>query len=289
MMTPRNSVTGAFPSDSVKDPSTLQPGQKVVFRRGSQLQSPTLQGFFKRESKALGAVQIMIGLFHFGLGGILLMVPMDTYAAICVAVWYPFWGGIIYLTSGSFLVTAEKTSRSCLVNTRLGMNAISLFSSISGMILLIMDIFNLTVSHFLKLQNLNLGQMESHVNIYSCEQNGPSKQSTSLDMKPYCLTVKSLFLGILALMLIFTVLQNFLVACIAENEWKTLCSGTQTSVLLLSAQERKEQLVQLTVVPSQPKDEEKMETLPAQDEEKEANFPDPPQESSPPVDDSGSP
>ncbi|XP_072494863.1 B-lymphocyte antigen CD20 isoform X2 [Notamacropus eugenii] len=248
MMTPRNSVTGAFPSDSVKDPSTLQPGQKVVFRRGSQLQSPTLQGFFKRESKALG-----------------------------------------YLTSGSFLVTAEKTSRSCLVNTRLGMNAISLFSSISGMILLIMDIFNLTVSHFLKLQNLNLGQMESHVNIYSCEQNGPSKQSTSLDMKPYCLTVKSLFLGILALMLIFTVLQNFLVACIAENEWKTLCSGTQTSVLLLSAQERKEQLVQLTVVPSQPKDEEKMETLPAQDEEKEANFPDPPQESSPPVDDSGSP
>ncbi|XP_027714652.1 B-lymphocyte antigen CD20 isoform X1 [Vombatus ursinus] len=288
MTTPRNSVNGTFPADSIKGPSTTQPGQKTVLRRGSLLQSPTLQSFFRRESKALGAVQIMIGLFHFGLGGILLMVPVGTYAAICVAVWYPFWGGIIYITSGSFLVAAEKTSRSCLVNTRLGMNAISLFSSISGMILLIMDIFNLTVSHFLKLPSLNLVQTAKlNVNIFSCEQNDPPGQST--DMQQYCLTVKPLFLGILAIMLIFTFLQNLLVACIAEDEWKTLCSGTQTGVLLLSAEERKEQVVQLTVEPSQPKDEEEMETLPAQEEEKEAHFPDPPQESSPPEDDSGSP
>ncbi|XP_027714653.1 B-lymphocyte antigen CD20 isoform X2 [Vombatus ursinus] len=247
MTTPRNSVNGTFPADSIKGPSTTQPGQKTVLRRGSLLQSPTLQSFFRRESKALG-----------------------------------------YITSGSFLVAAEKTSRSCLVNTRLGMNAISLFSSISGMILLIMDIFNLTVSHFLKLPSLNLVQTAKlNVNIFSCEQNDPPGQST--DMQQYCLTVKPLFLGILAIMLIFTFLQNLLVACIAEDEWKTLCSGTQTGVLLLSAEERKEQVVQLTVEPSQPKDEEEMETLPAQEEEKEAHFPDPPQESSPPEDDSGSP
>nr|XP_020831768.1 B-lymphocyte antigen CD20 isoform X1 [Phascolarctos cinereus] len=284
MMTPRNSVSGTF----LADPSTTQPGQKMVLRRGSLLQSPTLQSFFRRESKALGAVQIMIGLFHFGLGGILLTVPVGTYAAICVAVWYPFWGGIIYITSGSFLVAAEKTSRSCLVNTRLGMNAISLFSSISGMILLIMDIFNLTVSHFLKLPSLNLFQTANpNVNIYSCEPSGPAGDSAAVQQ--YCLSVKPLFLGILAIMLIFTFLQNLLVACIAEDEWKTWCSGTQTTVLLLSAAERKEQVVQLTVVPSQPKDEEEMGTLPAQEEEKEASFPDPPQESTPPEDGSGSP
>ncbi|XP_068964615.1 B-lymphocyte antigen CD20 [Petaurus breviceps papuanus] len=282
MMTPSNSVRGTLLADSIKGTSTTQPGQKIILRRGAQ------QSFFRRESKALGAVQIMIGLFHFGLGGILLMVPMGTHAAICVAVWYPFWGSITYITSGSFLVAAEKTSRSCLVNTRLGMNAISLFSSISGMILLIMDIFNLTVSHFLKLPSLNLGQTDKpYVNMYDCEQNGPSRQST--DMHQYCLTGKSLFLGILAIMLIFTFLQNFLVACIVEDEWKTLCSGTQIGVLLLSAEERKEQAVQLTVVSSQPKDEEEMETLPAQEEEKEANFPDPPQENSPPENDTGYP
>ncbi|XP_036618449.1 B-lymphocyte antigen CD20 isoform X1 [Trichosurus vulpecula] len=288
MMPLRNSVSGIFPADSKQGPSTTQPGQKMVLRRGSQLQSPSWQSFFKRESKALGAVQIMIGLFHFGLGGILLLVPMGTYTTVCVAVWYPFWGGIIYITSGSFLVAAEKTSKSCLVNTRLGLNAISLFCSISGIALLILDILNLTVANFLKLQSLNLGRMDKpHVNVYSCEQNGPSQQST--DMQPYCLTVKSLFLGILAIMLIFTFLQNVLVACIVEDEWKTLCSGTQTTVLLLSAEERKEQVIPLTVVPSQPKDEEEMETLPAQEDEKDANFPAPPQESSPPDDASGSP
>ncbi|XP_036618450.1 B-lymphocyte antigen CD20 isoform X2 [Trichosurus vulpecula] len=269
MMPLRNSVSGIFPADSKQGPSTTQPGQKMVLRRGSQLQSPSWQSFFKRESKALGAVQIMIGLFHFGLGGILLLVPMGTYTTVCVAVWYPFWGGII-------------------VNTRLGLNAISLFCSISGIALLILDILNLTVANFLKLQSLNLGRMDKpHVNVYSCEQNGPSQQST--DMQPYCLTVKSLFLGILAIMLIFTFLQNVLVACIVEDEWKTLCSGTQTTVLLLSAEERKEQVIPLTVVPSQPKDEEEMETLPAQEDEKDANFPAPPQESSPPDDASGSP
>ncbi|XP_043828480.1 B-lymphocyte antigen CD20 [Dromiciops gliroides] len=288
MMTPRNSVSGAFLADSIKGPSTVQLGQKTVLRRGSQLQSPTLKSFFRRESKALGAVQIMIGLFHFGLGGVLLMVPMSTYAPICVTVWYPFWGGIIYITSGSFLVAAENTSRSCLVNTRLGMNAISLFSSISGVILLIMDIFNLTVSHFLKLQSLNLGQMtKPYINIYNCQQNDPLEQSTPVQQQ-YCLTVKSLFLGILAVMLIFTFLQNFLVACIAEDEWKTLCSGARTSVLLLSAEERKEQTVQLTMEPSQPKGEEDMETFPAQEEDKETSFPDPPQESSP-TEEGGSP
>ncbi|XP_001379125.1 B-lymphocyte antigen CD20 [Monodelphis domestica] len=280
MTTPRNSISGTFLDDSIKGTNIIQPGQKVILRRGSQVQSPTLQGFFRRESKALGAVQIMIGLFHFGLGGILLMVPVGPYAPVCVAVWYPFWGGIIYITSGSFLVASEKTSRSCLVNTKLGMNAISLFSSISGLILLIMDIFNLTVSHFLKLKSLNLGQTATpYVNIYNCEQNEPSKQSSPFHQ--YCLCLKSLYLGILAVMVIFTFLQNFLVACITENEWQTLCSGAQTSVILLSTEERKEQLVQLTVVPSQPKEEDDLETLPAQEEEKEPNFPDPPQESSP--------
>ncbi|XP_074087486.1 B-lymphocyte antigen CD20 isoform X2 [Macrotis lagotis] len=282
MMTPRSSVSGTLLVDSIKGPTTIQPGQKMVFRRGSQLQSPPLPSFFRRESKALGAVQILIGLFHLGLGGILLMVPMGMYAAICVTVWYPFWGGIIYITSGSFLVAAEKTSRSCLANMRLGMNALSLFSSISGIILLIMDIFNLTVSHFLKLPSLNLGHTDQlNVNIYNCKPN----DSVEENLLQNCITLKSLSLGILSIMLIFTFLQNFLLACIAEDEWKTLCSGGRTSVLLLSAEERKEQVVQLSMVPSQPKDEEDVEILPTQEEDKEANFPAPPQESSPTEDD----
>lgn len=43
----------------------------------------------------LQAVQIMNGFFHIALGG-LLMIPIGgVYAPICVAVWYPLWGGVM--------------------------------------------------------------------------------------------------------------------------------------------------------------------------------------------------
>ena len=40
------------------------------------------------------AVQIMNGLFHIALGG-LLMIHMEVHAPICVTVWYPLWGGTV--------------------------------------------------------------------------------------------------------------------------------------------------------------------------------------------------
>lgn len=40
------------------------------------------------------AVQIMNGLFHISLGG-LLMIPTGVFAPICLSVWYPLWGGIM--------------------------------------------------------------------------------------------------------------------------------------------------------------------------------------------------
>lgn len=45
-------------------------------------------------SFSLQAVQIMNGLFHTALGG-LLMIHTDVYAPICITVWYPLWGGIM--------------------------------------------------------------------------------------------------------------------------------------------------------------------------------------------------
>lgn len=40
------------------------------------------------------AVQIMNGLFHIALGG-LLMIHKNVYAPISVTLWYPLWGGIM--------------------------------------------------------------------------------------------------------------------------------------------------------------------------------------------------
>lgn len=48
------------------------------------------------------AVQIMNGLFHIALGG-LLMIPIGgLHVPISVAVWYPLWGGI--MVSGNEII-----------------------------------------------------------------------------------------------------------------------------------------------------------------------------------------
>uniref|UniRef100_A0A8C9D1N2 Membrane spanning 4-domains A1 n=1 Tax=Panthera leo TaxID=9689 RepID=A0A8C9D1N2_PANLE len=80
-------------------------------------------------------------------------------------------------------------------------------------------------------------------------------------------------------------------AGIVENEWKKLCSKPKADVVvLLAAEEKKEQLVEiteeaveLTEVSSQPKNEEGIEIIPVQEEEEETemNFPEPPQDQEP--------
>ncbi|XP_069326179.1 B-lymphocyte antigen CD20 [Eulemur rufifrons] len=288
MTTPRNSVNGTFPAEPMKGPVAVQPVPKVTLRRMSAPIGPT-QTFFMRESKAFGAVQIMNGLFHIALGG-LLMIPTGEYAPICVTVWYPLWGGIMYIISGSLLAAAEKNSRKSLAKGKMIMNSLSLFAAISGMILSIMDILNIKISHFLKMESQNFIKASMpYINIYNCEPAGSSEKNSPSTQ--YCYTIQSVFLGTLSVMLIFAFLQELVVAGIVENEWKRMCSRPKANVVLLSAEEKKEQtieikeeVVELTEISSQPKNEEDIEIIPIQEEEEtEINFPEPPQdqESSP--------
>ncbi|XP_036916378.1 B-lymphocyte antigen CD20 isoform X3 [Sturnira hondurensis] len=275
MTTPRNSMSGALPAHPVKGPMAMKPAQKIVPRRVASVVGPT-QNFFMRESKALGAVQIMNGLFHIALGG-LLMIHMEVSVPICVTVWYPLWGGI-------------------MVKGKMIMNSVSLFAAISGIILLIMDIFNVTFSHFLKMENSNLSKAsEPLINIHDCEALNRSEK-TPLHMD-YCYRIRSVFLSLFAVMLIFAFFQKLVTAGAVENEWRKLCSRPKADVVLLSAEERKEQaieikeeVVELTEMSAQPKNEEDIEIIPVQEEEEETeiNFPEPPQdqESSPVENDS---
>nr|XP_055131085.1 B-lymphocyte antigen CD20 isoform X2 [Symphalangus syndactylus] len=284
MTTPRNSVNGTFPAEPMKGPIAMQPGPKPLFRRMSSLVGPT-QSFFMRESKALGAVQIMNGLFHIALGG-LLMIPAGIYAPICVTVWYPLWGGIMYIISGSLLAATEKNSRKCLVKGKMIMNSLSLFAAISGMILSIMDILNIKISHFLKMESLNFIRAHTpYINIYNCEPANPSEKNSPSTQ--YCYSIQSLFL-------------ELVIAGIVENEWKRTCSRSKSNIVLLSAEEKKEQTIEikeevvgLTETSSQPKNEEDIEIIPIQEEEEEeteTNFPEPPQDQeSSPIENDSSP
>ncbi|XP_004264216.1 B-lymphocyte antigen CD20 [Orcinus orca] len=290
MTTPRNSMSGAFPAG----PIAMQPVQKLIPRRVPSVVGAT-QSFFMRESKALGAVQVMNGLFHIALGGLLLL-HAEVYAPICVTLWYPLWGGIMYIISGSLLAAAEKNSMKSLVRGRIIMNSLSLFAAISGIIFLIMDIFNLTISHFFKMESLNLTKAPTpYINIYNCEPANPTDKN-SLAMQ-YCDSIRFLFLGIFAVMLLFAFLQKLVTAGTVENEWKKICSRPKANVVLLSAEEKKEQAIEIKEevveqieISSQPKNEEDIEIIPVQEEEEEEEeeeegegeteitFPEPPQD-----------
>lgn len=194
----------------------------------------------------------------------------------------------MYIISGSLLAAAaEKTSRNSLVKAKVIMSSLSLFAAISGIILSIMDILNITISHFLKMGRLELIKTSKlYVDIYDCEPSNSSERDSPSTR--YCNSMQSVFLGILSVMLISAFFQKLVTAGVVENEWKRICSRPKSNVVLLSAGEKKEQtikmkeeIIELSGVSSQPKNEEEIEIIPVQEEEEEEaeiNFPAPPQE-----------
>lgn len=100
-----------------------------------------------KEGKALGAIQILIGLIHIGLGSVMATVLSGHYTAISFYGGFPFWGGIWFIVSGSLSVSAENQPKSSyLLNGSLGLNIVSAICSVVGITLFIMDMSLPTIS-----------------------------------------------------------------------------------------------------------------------------------------------
>ncbi|XP_060242722.1 membrane-spanning 4-domains subfamily A member 18 isoform X1 [Meriones unguiculatus] len=93
--------------------------------------------FINEEVRTLGAIQILIGLFH-----IFSAVNPQLYKAPTVlgASAYLIWGGLSFIISGSLSVCAEKSASSCMVNGSIGMNVVSSILSVFGIIIIIIDL-----------------------------------------------------------------------------------------------------------------------------------------------------
>ncbi|XP_014969549.1 membrane-spanning 4-domains subfamily A member 8 isoform X2 [Macaca thibetana thibetana] len=94
-----------------------------------------------KEGKTLGAIQIIIGLAHIGLGSIMGTVLVGDYLSISFYGGFPFWGGLWFIISGSLSVAAENQPYSyCLLSGSLGLNIVSAICSAVGVILFITDL-----------------------------------------------------------------------------------------------------------------------------------------------------
>ncbi|XP_051821037.1 membrane-spanning 4-domains subfamily A member 15 isoform X1 [Antechinus flavipes] len=95
--------------------------------------------FLNGEPKALGTVQILIGLIYISFGSVLLMFRRGYVGMLFVDGGIPFWGGVCFIISGSLSVAAEKHHTSCLVKSSLGMNILNIIASFAATAILLMD------------------------------------------------------------------------------------------------------------------------------------------------------
>ncbi|ROI52206.1 Membrane-spanning 4-domains subfamily A member 12 [Anabarilius grahami] len=72
-----------------------------------------LKGFFKAQPKALGTVQIMIGVMIFLLG-IVLTANVIQFGTLYVISGITYWGSFIYISAGSLSVAAQNKLHPCV-------------------------------------------------------------------------------------------------------------------------------------------------------------------------------
>uniref|UniRef100_A0A8C4RGJ7 Membrane-spanning 4-domains subfamily A member 15-like n=1 Tax=Erpetoichthys calabaricus TaxID=27687 RepID=A0A8C4RGJ7_ERPCA len=94
-----------------------------------------LQRFLEGEPKALGVVQIMIGVINIGFG-----IVLAFSGSLAVISGIPFWASIMYIISGSLSICAADKMQLCKIKGALATNIISTIFSGIGIIMYSMDL-----------------------------------------------------------------------------------------------------------------------------------------------------
>ncbi|XP_073717109.1 membrane-spanning 4-domains subfamily A member 12-like [Misgurnus anguillicaudatus] len=155
-----------------------------------------LRGFFKAQPKALGTVQILIGVMIF-LFGIVLTITSERSLVLSGVT---YWGSLIYIIAGSLSVAAENKLNYCVVKASLGMNVVSA----------------ITAGAAIFLMSVNLAIALS----FHCYRSAQSRD---------CIQVK----GTTGIFLVFTILQFIISLCISAFACKATCDTNPSMVNVL--------------------------------------------------------
>ncbi|KAK6291095.1 hypothetical protein J4Q44_G00385060 [Coregonus suidteri] len=96
-----------------------------------------LGSFRAGHPKALGTVQIMIGLLMLLTGIVMATGPQVDNIGVFSGIFV--WGSIIYVIAGSLTVAADNKLNKCLVNGSLVMNVVATVTALTGIILHSLD------------------------------------------------------------------------------------------------------------------------------------------------------
>ncbi|KAK2857401.1 hypothetical protein Q7C36_005320 [Tachysurus vachellii] len=163
-------------------------------QNSTQTHSP-LRKFLKGEPKALGTVQIMIGLLTLLFGIVSATFP-ESFIIFTGVV---FWSPVFHIISGSLAVSASNKLNSCVVKATLTLN---IFSTLSAGITIMFLIFDLTLKRY---------RFCYYGSTYSCNY-----------------ATESMGQGITGVLLVFTLLQFCISIALSAFTCKATCTSEPT-------------------------------------------------------------
>ncbi|XP_016358301.1 membrane-spanning 4-domains subfamily A member 4A-like isoform X2 [Sinocyclocheilus anshuiensis] len=172
--------------------------------------STALKGFFKAQPKALGTVQIMIGVVIF-LFGIVCTTSINTFESpIFIFSGITYWGSLIYISAGSLSVAAQKKLHLCVVKASLGMNVISAITAAIAITLMAIEIHHISTPYRRCTYNYDYNDNRTDTVI--------------------CSKLKSNNMGITGVLLVFSILQFIISIFISGFACKATCNTDSTVV-----------------------------------------------------------
>ncbi|XP_067266321.1 membrane-spanning 4-domains subfamily A member 4A-like [Chanodichthys erythropterus] len=180
----------------------------VICDDGQEISHNTaLEGFFKAQPKALGVVQIMIGVTVF-LFGIVRTTDVYNFPAVSLFSGITYWGSLVNISAGSLSVAAQNKLHPCVVKSCLVMNVLSAVTAGLAILLVSMEI--------------GLG---SETTKY---RNCPKTYDRTEDFM--CIMYERYDLGVLGIFLVFSILQFIISICISVFACKATSNNIFTGV-----------------------------------------------------------
>ncbi|KAJ8354666.1 hypothetical protein SKAU_G00222330 [Synaphobranchus kaupii] len=176
--------------------------------------SSVLGKFLKGDPKALGTVQIIIGMMYILLG-----IVMTIYAdSIGVFSGIVFWGAFIYISSGALTVAANNKLNKCLVKGALVMNIFSTITAGLAIIIFSLD-FVIDFSYYFC---YDYHYSSTGMNTNMCEHLWRKLKARSN--------------GITGVLLAFSILEFLISICVSAFACRAVCDCSSVQVVFIPHQ-----------------------------------------------------
>ncbi|XP_039511973.1 membrane-spanning 4-domains subfamily A member 15-like [Pimephales promelas] len=129
-----------------------------------------LTGFSKAQPKALGTVQIVIGVVNFMFGIVRTTFLSKDHPVIIVKSGITYWGSLFYVSGGSLSVAAQNKLHPCVVKASLGMNVINAITAGISIVLMSIEIkYDLGISGILLVFSILQFIISIYISGFACK------------------------------------------------------------------------------------------------------------------------